>query len=88
MDHYFNSRLGITNGITFRYQPQNLLVTTNTPGPSEPTAEQLQFQVALTADELLMLYEDGVIIRTPQFPQGYYLQSPGSTERGRANLSS
>jgi hypothetical protein len=41
-----------------------------TPGPTEPTAEELQNYLKLIVDDLLKLYEEGVWICTPAFPQG------------------
>jgi hypothetical protein len=41
-----------------------------TPGPTEPTAEQLQHQLKLIIDDLLNLYENGILVKTPLFPQG------------------
>ena len=47
-----------------------MLVMTMTPGPTEPTADQLQFQLQYIVDELLELYSHGIVIKTPQFPGG------------------
>ncbi|KIJ09290.1 hypothetical protein PAXINDRAFT_87674, partial [Paxillus involutus ATCC 200175] len=53
-----------------RYRAENLLVSFMTPGPSEPTAAQLQNYMKLVVDDLLNLYENGVIYHTPGHPQG------------------
>jgi hypothetical protein len=42
------------------------------PGPQEPTAEQLQHHLKILVDELVQLYEDGIVIETPEHPQGEY----------------
>ena len=41
-----------------------------TPGPREPTAEELQEILRIIVDDLLKLYQDGILISTPQFPNG------------------
>jgi len=41
-----------------------------TPGPTEPTAEQLQNYIALLVDDLIELYENGVVMKTPSHPEG------------------
>ena len=41
-----------------------------TPGPREPTADQLQEYLILVVDELLQLFEEGIRIPTPSFPEG------------------
>jgi hypothetical protein len=43
-----------------------------TPGPKEPTTDQLQHLLKLIIDDLLVLYKDGVSIKTPVFPNGYF----------------
>ncbi|KDQ05579.1 hypothetical protein BOTBODRAFT_182420 [Botryobasidium botryosum FD-172 SS1] len=53
-----------------RYRPKNLLLSGMTPGPKEPTAEQLQEYLILLVDDLIMLLEQGVMIRTPLHPEG------------------
>jgi hypothetical protein len=56
--------------ILFSYRPSNLIIHAMTPGPKEPTAEELQHPLKMVVDELLELYEHGVLISTPQFPNG------------------
>ena len=41
-----------------------------TPGPTEPTAEQLQNYIALLIDDLIELYKNGVVMKTPSHPEG------------------
>ncbi|GBE85372.1 hypothetical protein SCP_0705590 [Sparassis crispa] len=53
-----------------KYRPQNILVCAMTPGPTEPTAEQVQNYLKLVVDDLLNLYENGVIMKTPSYPDG------------------
>ncbi|KAI0311343.1 hypothetical protein OF83DRAFT_1251718 [Amylostereum chailletii] len=43
-----------------RYDPKNLLVGMMTPGPTEPTAKQLQEFLVLLVNELIRLYEHGI----------------------------
>ena len=62
---YFNIFIFIA-----RYRVQNLLIAAMTPGPSEPTAEQLQHYMKVIVDDLLVLYEKGVRISTPMHPEG------------------
>ncbi|KAF8578426.1 hypothetical protein K439DRAFT_1621346 [Ramaria rubella] len=53
-----------------KYQTENLLLATMTPGPHEPTAEELQNHLKFIVDDLLLLYDEGIIVQTPMFPQG------------------
>jgi len=41
-----------------------------TPGPKEWSADELQFLMKEYVDELLKLYDEGVMVQTPLFPQG------------------
>ena len=41
-----------------------------TPGPREPTAEQLQEYLRILVDNLLELFEHGIRIPTPSCPEG------------------
>ena len=41
-----------------------------TPGPFEFTSDELQHMLKLVVDNLIILYEEGIIIRTPAYPQG------------------
>lgn len=43
-----------------------------TPGPNEPTRDQLQHLLKIVVDDLDMLYKDGVTIKTPKYPGGTY----------------
>ena len=58
------------NYIMSRYRVQNLLIAAMTPGPTEPTAEQLQNYLRILVDDLILLYENGILIKTPDFPDG------------------
>ncbi|KII90042.1 hypothetical protein PLICRDRAFT_29188 [Plicaturopsis crispa FD-325 SS-3] len=53
---------------TLRYRPRNLLVSGITPGPSEFTTEQLQVFMKAFVDDLIKLYEEGLLICTPVYP--------------------
>jgi hypothetical protein len=41
-----------------------------TPGPTEPSGAQLQNYMKLIVDDLLNLYDNGVVYYTPAYPQG------------------
>ena len=45
-----------------------------TPGPSEPTGEQLQNYLKIIVDDLLKLYDDGVRYSTESCPQGVSIE--------------
>lgn len=62
---------------TIRYRPKNLLVPALTPGPKEPTAEQLQQYNRLIVDDLIQLYEDGINLPTQRYPNGISLTIVG-----------
>lgn len=53
-----------------RYNVRNLVMESLTPGPHELTAEQKQHFIRDHVIDLLQLYDDGIVIRNPQFPQG------------------
>ena len=53
-----------------------MLVCTMTPGPTEPTAEQLQLHIKMLVDELLELFHNGIIVKTPGFKEGEFLGCP------------
>ena len=41
-----------------------------TPGPKEFTSEQLQYVMKELVDDLIKLYEEGIVIETPLYPAG------------------
>lgn len=41
-----------------------------TPGPSELTADELQHVLKPHVDDLIRLYEEGIEVPTPKYPQG------------------
>jgi hypothetical protein len=43
------------------------------PGPDEPDAEQVQQYIKLLVDELIILFEKGIVVKTPAHPDGTYL---------------
>lgn len=45
-----------------------------TPGPNEPTAEELQNYLKLIVDDLENLYVNGLIVKTPSRPEGRRLR--------------
>jgi len=52
------------------YRPSNLIISSMPPGPTEPTAEELQSPLKLIVDDLLMLYKDGIVVPTMEYPNG------------------
>jgi hypothetical protein len=66
------SSLGINRQLTnySSYSTKNLLIPIILPGPHEQTAEQLQHYLKIIVDDLIKLFEDGIVICTPRFPQG------------------
>ncbi|KAK6984603.1 hypothetical protein R3P38DRAFT_2575750 [Favolaschia claudopus] len=63
--------------IHHRYRPRNLLLTHLGPGPHEETCDEFQRTMASNVTELLMLYDDGILVKTPKFPNG---QSSGAID--------
>ena len=53
-----------------RYKFQNLFLAAVVPGPGEPSLHQINHILAPLVDDLLRLYVDGVMIRTPKYPDG------------------
>ncbi|KAJ7114428.1 hypothetical protein C8R44DRAFT_929268 [Mycena epipterygia] len=53
-----------------RYRPRNLLLTSIGPGPHEETADEIQRSFAATVTDLLKLYDEGILVRTPKHPNG------------------
>jgi hypothetical protein len=51
---------------------ENLLIPLMMPGPNEPTADELQYEVELIVNQLVDLYKHGVVIKTPKFPKGMF----------------
>ncbi|RDB26670.1 hypothetical protein Hypma_005517 [Hypsizygus marmoreus] len=51
-----------------------------TPGPNEPTAEQLQHYLKIIVDDLVKLYEEGIVYSIPGSSQEY-LARDGETHR-------
>ncbi|KAF8584211.1 hypothetical protein K439DRAFT_1616910 [Ramaria rubella] len=59
----------VVNLVTeLKYCTENLLLAMMMPGPHEPTAEDLQNHLKFIVDDLLLLYDEGVIVKTPMFP--------------------
>lgn len=54
----------------FRYRADNLVLNGMLPGPQEPTALQLQNYLKIVVDDLVELYERGIIVKTPEHPNG------------------
>ncbi|KAJ7779374.1 hypothetical protein DFH07DRAFT_730185, partial [Mycena maculata] len=53
-----------------RYRAENLILNGMPPGPTEPTADQLQQYLKVVVDDLILLYEQGIFIKTPEYPDG------------------
>ncbi|KAJ7609571.1 hypothetical protein DFH06DRAFT_1017021, partial [Mycena polygramma] len=61
-------RLGVSFSLDW-YRTDNLILSGMT-GLKEPTAEQLQPYLKIIVDDLLMLYDDGIVVKTPEYPDG------------------
>jgi hypothetical protein len=44
-----------------------------TPGPTEPSGEQLQHYLKIAIDDLLDLYDNGMLYKTAKFPEGKFI---------------
>ncbi|KAG2133009.1 hypothetical protein DEU56DRAFT_914034 [Suillus clintonianus] len=53
-----------------RYRPQNLMVFGITPGPKEFDSDELQFFMKNYVDNLISLYENGIVVKMPNYPNG------------------
>ncbi|KIJ10094.1 hypothetical protein PAXINDRAFT_157711 [Paxillus involutus ATCC 200175] len=53
------------------YCAENLLVAFMTPGPQEPTGSQLQNYLKFIVDDLLKLYQKGIVYHMPGHPEGH-----------------
>ncbi|KAA1479913.1 hypothetical protein DENSPDRAFT_789672 [Dentipellis sp. KUC8613] len=53
-----------------KYRPRNLIIYGITPGPKEFSADELQYFMKNLVDDLIRLYEDGIFVKTPLYPQG------------------
>lgn len=56
-----------------RCQTQNMLVICIFPGPKGPNNEEVQWLLKPFVDDLIRLYEEGIIIKTPLYPEGEFL---------------
>lgn len=56
-----------------RYRTENLILSGMPPGPKGPTADQLQPSLKIIVDDLIMLYKDGILVQTPEYPKGMTL---------------
>ncbi|KAH9947413.1 hypothetical protein B0H21DRAFT_661023, partial [Amylocystis lapponica] len=62
-------RIGVTLGFD-GYQSRNLILCCLTPGPKELTADELQHFMKAYVDDLLQLYNEGILVKTPLHPNG------------------
>ncbi|KAH9928238.1 hypothetical protein B0H21DRAFT_712161 [Amylocystis lapponica] len=62
-------RIGVTLGFD-GYQSRNLILCGLTPGPKELNADELQHFMKAYVDDLLRLYNDGILVKTPLYPNG------------------
>ncbi|KAG1742039.1 hypothetical protein EDB19DRAFT_1827951 [Suillus lakei] len=51
------------------YRPCNLMLFRITPGPKEFDSDELQFFMKNYVDDLIRLYEHGINVKTPNFPE-------------------
>jgi hypothetical protein len=54
----------------YRYQANNLLLTALVPGPHELSGDDLQHVLKLDVDDKIMLYNEGIVVKTPLYPAG------------------
>jgi hypothetical protein len=50
----------------------NLILSGMPPGPTEPTAEQLQHYLKVIVDDLILLHEEGITIFVQGHPHGIF----------------
>lgn len=53
-----------------RYRTANLLLAGILPGPKEANYDQVQRYLQVLVNELIRLWCDGVVLRTPKYPEG------------------
>lgn len=63
----------ISRALSASYRPTSLLFYGIAPGPKEADHESLPNFMQDWVNNLLMLYDDGIIIRTRKFPQGLFI---------------
>ncbi len=56
-----------------RYCPENLLLCGLTPGPKELNADELQFFMKVFVNDLLKLYNHGILVKTANSPESKYI---------------
>ena len=62
-----------SRALSISYRPTSLLFYGIAPGPKEADHESLPNFMRDWVNDLLMLYDDGIIIRTRKFPQGVFM---------------
>jgi hypothetical protein len=60
----------LLNSLLSSYRPRNLILYGISPGPKELDSDQLQFFMKDYVDDLLRLYDEGIIIKTSKYPDG------------------
>ncbi|KAE9386142.1 hypothetical protein BT96DRAFT_960642 [Gymnopus androsaceus JB14] len=60
--------------LRFSYRTANLFLAGILPGPKEANPDQVQRYLRVLINELLRLWTDGVVIKTPKFPQGHLVR--------------
>ncbi|KZT04236.1 uncharacterized protein LAESUDRAFT_629493, partial [Laetiporus sulphureus 93-53] len=53
-----------------KYQSRNLILCGLSPGPRELTGDELQLFLEEYVTDLLLLFEHGIVVKTPLFPEG------------------
>ncbi|KAJ6561302.1 hypothetical protein B0H10DRAFT_1704476, partial [Mycena sp. CBHHK59/15] len=56
------------------YRAENLILHGMPPGPTAPTADQLQHHLKVVVDQLIILYEEGILIKTAEYPDGMFVR--------------
>lgn len=66
-------RSSIAKASKHRYLAKTLLVSAMTPGPKEPNEEELQEYQVIIVDDLIILFYEGVTMKTADYPNGMLL---------------
>ena len=53
-----------------RYRPRNVLLYGLTHGPKEWRSEELQFFVVNYVNDLIIIFENGILVKTLKYPEG------------------
>ncbi|KIK35658.1 hypothetical protein CY34DRAFT_95718 [Suillus luteus UH-Slu-Lm8-n1] len=60
----------LLNSLLGSYRPRHLILYGISPGPKELDSDRLQFFMKDYVDDILRLYDEGIIIKTSKYPDG------------------